>query len=214
MAVVAALLLCLPLPAAAQNNAPASYPQNSGSSSGPGQLQPAKQLTARLSDVHGDVRVYRGALLAFPKAFVNMPLVEGMRIVAGQSGRAEIQFADGTVARLAPNSSLLLAHLSGANDGILSTRIKVLSGLTYYEFNGQGNQYTLAVGPETIVPAGSAVIRVDMDKAPYQVADMQGGLQVLNGNDLLVSLQLGQNVSLNPSNPSMYHLSDSIPPNS
>ena len=214
--VVAALgLLLLPaLPLRAQTST-SSYDQSQAIPPAPPPDAAVTQRNLRLSDVHGDVKVYSGDLLAFPQAFVNMPLVQGMRIVAGDSGRAEIQFADGSVARIAPNSSLLIARLGSTNDGILNSRLEALTGLTYYEFNGEvGNQYTLSVGPETIVPSGNAVIRVDMDNTPYQVADMEGGLQILRGNNLIVSLQSGQSVSFDPSDPQMYQLSDSIPPNS
>lgn len=202
LALALALCLFLPLSLRAQNgqNPP---PQN-----------PVSQPTLRLSDVHGSVQVYRGDLLAFPQAYINMPIVEGMRIVTGNSGRAEIQFTDGSVARLAPNSSLLVSSLGGANDGILTARLRALTGLTYYEFNTQGNQYSLAIGQESVIPSGNAVIRVDMDNLPYQLADMQGGLQLLNGNNFIVSLQSGQTVNFNPSDPEMYQLSDSVPPNS
>jgi hypothetical protein len=199
-----ALFLLLPLSLRAQDNQNPPPPLPDASN----------QPTLRLSDVQGNVQVYRGDLLAFPQAFVNMPIVEGMRIVTGNSGRTEIQFADGSVARLAPNSSLLVAHLGSISDGIFTARLRALTGLSYYEFNTQGNQYTLAVGPETVVPSGNAVLRVDMDNSPYQLADMQGGLQVLHGSDLIVSLQSGQSVTFHPSDPEMYELINSIAPNS
>lgn len=172
------------------------------------------QPILRLSDVKGDVRVYRGDILAFPQAYINTPIAEGMRIVTGSSGRAEIQFADGSVARIAPNSSLLVAHLGSANDGFFSARLNALTGLTYYELNTQSGQYTIGVGPETVVPQDNAVLRVDMDNLPWQVADIQGNLQLLHGTDLISTLQTGQNVSFRPSDPEMFQLSDNIPPNS
>lgn len=210
--VAIALVLLLPLPLRAQNDSP----QGNQMQSMPPPPAPdaTTQRTARLSDSEGEVKVYRGDLLAFPQAFVNMPIVEGMRIVTGSTGRAEVQFDDGSVARLAPNSSLLIAKLGSTNDGLYFTSIDALTGLTYYEFNAQSGQYTLGVGPETVVPQDNAVIRVDMDNIPYQIADMQGDLQLLNGTDLITTMQSGSNVSFDPSNPQGYEVSDSIPPNS
>jgi hypothetical protein len=204
IAATLAFLLAAPLVVRAQDNQNPPAPPSDA----------VHQPVLRMSDVHGDVRVYRGDLLAFPEAFLNMPIDEGMRIVTGNSGRAEIQFADGSVARLAPNSSLVVEHLDDSSDGIFNGRLRALSGLTYYEFNTQGNQYTLAVGPENVVPQSNAVIRVDMDNTPYQVAAIQGDLQVLDGTSFLTSLQSGQSVSLNPSDAYSYQVSDSIPPNS
>ena len=42
------------------------------------------------------------------QAVMNMPLVAGVRIEAGSDGQAEVEFNDGSVARLTPNSSLEL----------------------------------------------------------------------------------------------------------
>ncbi len=204
VAATLAFLLAAPLVLRAQSNQnPPAPPADA-----------VHQPVLRMSDVHGDVRVYRGDLLAFPKAFLNMPIDEGMRIVTGETGRAEIQFEDGSVARLAPNSSLVVEHLESGSDGIFNGRLRALSGLTYYELNTQGNQYTLAVGPENVVPQSNAVIRVDMDNTPYQVAAMQGDLQILDGTSFLTSLQSGQSVSLDPYDAYSYQVSDSIPPNS
>jgi hypothetical protein len=43
----------------------------------------------------------------------NTPLFEGSLVTTGDDGRAEIQFEDGSVVRLSPNSSLTLAVLRG-----------------------------------------------------------------------------------------------------
>lgn len=213
-AVFAALALLFLLPASLRAQSNSMQDNQMQSMPPPPTPDAVSQRTVRLSDVKGDVKVYRGDLLAFPQAFMNMPIVAGMRLVTGDSGRAEIQFDDGSVARLAPNSSLLIASLGSTPKGVLTTQIDALSGLTYYEFNTEDSQYTLNVGPETVIPQNNAVIRVDMDNVPYRVADMQGTLQLLSGSEILTNLASGDSVSFDPSNPGGYQVSDSIPPNS
>ena len=39
----------------------------------------------------------------------NMPAVEGMRFVTGDNGRLEVEFEDGSVARVTPDSSIRLS---------------------------------------------------------------------------------------------------------
>ena len=71
--------------------------------------QPAPETNVRavrLSDVQGTVQVFNGTEVAFSQAQLNMPVVEGMKLVTAEDGRAEIQFEDGSVARVTPNSSV------------------------------------------------------------------------------------------------------------
>jgi len=170
----------------------------------------ANQRTVRLSYVKGDVQVYQGDQVVFQNALQNMPLTEGMRIVTGSDGRAEVQFEDGSVARAAPNSSFELAQLTTSADGSLVTEVDALSGLTYYEINGQGGQYTVRFGPQTISPTGDAVFRIDLDGNSPEVADMQGNLQFLQEQNLIVATYSGQSIRFNADDPSLYTLSDTI----
>jgi hypothetical protein len=170
----------------------------------------ASQRTVRLSYAKGDVQVYQGDQIVFQHALPNMPLTEGMRVVTGSDGRAEVQFEDGSVARAAPNSSFELAQLSTGPDGSLVTEVDALSGLTYYEINGQGGQYTIRLGPQTISPTGNAVFRVDLDNQESEVADMQGNLQFFQEQNLIVATYAGQSIRFNPDDPSLYTLSDTI----
>jgi hypothetical protein len=62
-------------------------------------------------------------LLANP-AVVNTPLFEGSLLTTGDDGRAEIQFEDGSVARLSPNSSMTLAVLRGQDGSVLKRRLR------------------------------------------------------------------------------------------
>ena len=59
----------------------------------------------RLSSVTGQVQVSAAGQVIADQALENMPLFEGTRLVTGEDGRAEVQFEDGSVARLSPNSS-------------------------------------------------------------------------------------------------------------
>ena len=44
-------------------------------------------------------------------ALANTPLFEGTQIVTGDDGRAEVQFENGAIARIPPDSSMTLAAL-------------------------------------------------------------------------------------------------------
>ena len=78
----------------------------------PGPGQPARAV--RLSYVDGPVKLSQGNQVLADQAVANTPLLEGMQLTTADNGRAEIQFEDGSVARLAPDSSLTLKVLSGS----------------------------------------------------------------------------------------------------
>ncbi len=66
---------------------------------------------ARLSFVEGDVQLSQGSQVLANPALANTPLFEGTEITTKEDGRAEIQFDDGSVVRISPNSSLKIAAL-------------------------------------------------------------------------------------------------------
>jgi hypothetical protein len=47
----------------------------------------------RLSNVEGAVQVDRNTGQGLEKAFLNMPIVQGMKLATKESGRAEVEFA-------------------------------------------------------------------------------------------------------------------------
>jgi len=64
-----------------------------GSSGQPGRA-------ARLSTVDGQVQVAQGGQVLADHAIANTPLFEGTELTTGNDGRAEVQFDDGSVARI------------------------------------------------------------------------------------------------------------------
>ena len=98
---------------------------------------------ARVSFVQGSVQLLAGQGNDFQQAVMNMPVVDGSRLQTGGDGQAEIEFGDGSVARLTPNSALQFDHL--AQDQV---QLQQLGGLGYYEFNvGQGHPRSACNSP-------------------------------------------------------------------
>ncbi|MGD1107937.1 MAG: hypothetical protein ABR865_12915, partial [Terracidiphilus sp.] len=67
---------------------------------GQGTGQPARAV--RLSYVDGQVTLAQGGQVLAQQAVANTPLLEGMQLTTADSGKAEIQFEDGSVARVSP----------------------------------------------------------------------------------------------------------------
>jgi len=50
----------------------------------------------RLSEVQGEVQVERNTGRGFEKAFLNLPITQGLKLQTKHDGRAEVEFEDGS----------------------------------------------------------------------------------------------------------------------
>lgn len=135
----------------------------------------------RLSDVEGTVQVFHGDQPEFEQAFQNMPVLEGSRLQTGEDGRAEVQFEDGGIARLTPNSSLSLNQLGRASSGSTVNQLEAISGLIYIEAGaGHSQQYSILVGGDVIALNDAGTLRVSRDSGAPELAVLQGSVQISN----------------------------------
>ena len=180
--------------------------------------QPARAV--RLSYVDGQATLSQAGQVLAQQAVANTPLFEGMQLTTADSGKAEIQFEDGSVARISPDSSLTLGVLRGSGASADAVLL-VNSGLAYFEFQGggQAGQMSVQFGNAAVAASGFTVFRVDMDNPPGKLAVFSGNahLQGANGAEssgLSVDLRDGESVTLNSNDPSQYNLADSVEPDS
>ncbi len=183
-----------------------------------GQGQTARAV--RLSYVDGSVSVAQGDQVLAEQAVVNTPLFEGEQLTTADDGKAEIQFEDGSVARLAPDSALTLYELRGSGSSA-ATKLVVDSGLAYFEFQGggQGGRFGVSFGSTAATPSGFTVLRVDMDAPPGAVAVFSGNVHLVIGDDSTplhteANLHGGESIVLNAIDASDYDLAESIEPDS
>jgi hypothetical protein len=182
------------------------------------QQQPAPESNdvraVRLSDVEGKVQVFNGSTQAFDQAQMNMPVVEGMRLVTASDGRVEVQFEDGSVARVTPNSSITLARLQRGPDGSTITEVDANAGLSYYELNGRAGQYSVKFGSNTITPSDNSIFRVNLDQNP-EIAVTHGTVRVAIGQNpdsqnAGLEVHTNQSLRFDGQDPSQYDLAQSV----
>jgi FecR protein len=132
-------------------------------------LAQAPDMTAlvRLSYVQGQVKVLQGDKILFDQAQANMPLLSGYALATGEDGQAEVEFTDGSVARVTPNSALRLDHLTGPDTRSETTELTMVSGLGYFELNtADGQHFAVHFNAAQARPVTNAIFRVDLDNAP------------------------------------------------
>ncbi|MDR3742094.1 MAG: FecR family protein [Terracidiphilus sp.] len=170
---------------------------------------------ARLSDVDGQVQLSLNNQILASTAPANTPLFEGTRVTTADDGRAEIQFDDGSVVRLAPNSSLTLTALRQQGSG-MQTDLLLDNGLAYFELQGTSSSGNLVVhfGANAVSASGFTVFRLDLDNPPGALAVFSGNAHLENPAALALDLHGGESARLNPSDPANYILAESIEQNS
>ncbi len=170
---------------------------------------------ARLSDVEGTVQILRGDRTQFPQAVMNMPLAQGFQVKTGADGRAEIEFEDGSVARITPNSSLSIDRLDATSDGTLMTTLGQLSGLIYYELRSDPKTpFKVMVGDSAVTPTANSTFRVDLGTSPRELAVIDGRVQVQGASDsYLAEVPQGKTMKFQPSGNAQYTIADGIMPN-
>lgn len=175
--------------------------------------QPARAI--RLSYVDGTVQLAQDGQVIAEQAVANTPLLQGMTLTTADDGRAEIEFEDGSVARLSPDTSLTLGVLTGSGP-TSDAEMDLDHGLAYFELqgNGQVGQMRVRFADSIVTPSGFTVLRVSDDAPPGDLAVFSGNAHLERGSSLSLDLHGGESVSFTASDPDNYLLSESIEPDS
>ena len=177
--------------------------------------QPASGA-ARLSSVEGQVRISQGGQMIADPAPINAPLFAGTRVETGNDGKAEIQFDDGSVARVSPDSAVTITAV-GSQGGPGGTELVLEGGLAYFEMQGGGPggiPMRVTFGDSAVTATGFTVIRIRMDNPPGDLAVFSGNAHLDRGNSLSLDIHGGESLALNATDPSRYDLAETIEPDS
>jgi hypothetical protein len=170
---------------------------------------------ARLSSVDGQARISQGGEVIADQALPNTPLFEGTQVATAEDGKVEIQFEDGSMARIAPNSMLTLTVLRGQGE-TGSVEIVLEGGLGYFELQGKGQAgyFRLRFGDSVVTAGGFTVLRINLDHPPGELAVFSGNAHLERANSLALDLHGGESVALDAAGSSQSHLAESIEPDS
>jgi hypothetical protein len=130
---------------------------------------------ARLSSVDGQVQIAQGNQVLADPAIENTPLFEGTQVATGDDGRAELQFEDGSLVRLSPNSSLTITVLRGQGTAG-EAGIVLESGLGYFELQAgsKASKIWVQFGDTVVHSSGFTVLRINLDNPPGELAVFSG----------------------------------------
>ena len=144
-------------------------------------LQPVSPVrVARLSYVSGTVGVERPGATEWAKAIVNTPVQEGFEISTSAGSFAEVEFENGSTARLGELSHLAFDQLALDAEGDKLNRMTFEQGYATFHFLPEKHDaYSVKLADATLTPNGKSLCRTDSEKGHVRVEVFDGSVQVV-----------------------------------
>jgi FecR protein len=148
----------------------------------------------RLSFVQGDVAVRRPSESDWSAGTVNTPIQEGFAVATPANGYAEVEFENGSTARLGQGSQVEFTELALTSQGDRINKLSLSKGYATFRFTPEHHdQYEVDASGVTIVSRGKAEFRANYtgDSLRVEVFDGQvtaehdGKTQEVNKNRVL-----------------------------
>ena len=134
----------------------------------------------RLSYVSGTVGVRRAGAVDWSKALVNTPVQEGFEVSTSADSFAEVEFENGSTARLGELSHLTFDQLALDAQGDKLNRMTFEQGYATFHFLPEKHDtYSVKVADATLTPSGKSVFRTDFDKGHVRVEVFNGSVEVV-----------------------------------
>lgn len=165
----------------------------------------------RISYVEGSVRLDSGQ--GYESATMNVPLTERDWLQTGSDGWAEVQFEDGSLVRLAPDTVIAFTQLARASSGATLTTIDLDQGEAEFKVAQHNDgEFNVTVKKNTIALTRSSSFRVTSTNAnPLEVAVWKGEVSVSekdNGGE--VAVKQNETFVLDPNDVSRYALDKGV----
>jgi len=166
----------------------------------------------RLSEVQGDVQVDRNAGQGLEKAFLNLPISQGVKLQTGKDGRAEVEFEDGSTLRVTPETVITFPQLSLRDSGAKVSTVHLQEGSAYVNFAGsKDDEFTLTFAHEKLALAHSAHLRLEMGDADATLAVFNGEVQI-QGDAGTVAVSKNHTAQFDLTDDDHYELAKSVEP--
>jgi hypothetical protein len=133
----------------------------------------------RLSYVTGTVGVKRPASTEWAKAQVNTPLQEGFELSTAAQSYAEVEFENGSTARLGESSHLTFEQLALDEAGNKLNHLAFERGYATFHFlPAHHDVYNIKVANATLTPTGKSEFRTDAERGQVRVEVFTGSVEV------------------------------------
>ncbi len=158
----------------------------------------------RLSYLSGQVQTDRATGEGLERAILNTPITQGVRIVTGNDGLAEVEFENGSAVRIAENSEVQFLGLSMNDNGAKINKIELAKGVIYLDARSKGDDiYDVRSGDSTFLVQRDAQFRLESSSDRVHLSVFKGNVE-LAGQPQMVNVKHKETLTLDPANPSEY----------
>jgi hypothetical protein len=137
----------------------------------------------RLSFVEGNVTLLRPASVDWATAAVNTPIEEGFQLSTDKNSFAEVEFENGSTARVGELSLLKFDQLALSESGEEMNLLTLDQG--YGTFNldpAKVSSFEVRSGDSTFTAQGRAEFRIDLDQRRIRLEVFKGSVQAANSD--------------------------------
>lgn len=133
----------------------------------------------RLSFVEGTVTMYRPDADQWANVFVNTPIQQGFKLATDANSFAEVEFENGSTARLGQSSELDFTSLALSPDGGKINHLTLAQGYATFAVTPEkGDVYQVLAGGSTYDAASNAMFRIDSDQGGQEMKVFKGDVAV------------------------------------
>lgn len=158
----------------------------------------------RLSYVSGQVQTDRATGQGLERAILNTPVTQGVRVVTGDDGLAEVEFENESALRIAENSEIQFRGLSMNDKGAKINEIEVVKGVVYLDVRSKGDDlYRIKSGDSTFLVQRDAQLRLSAGPDQTWLAVFKGNVELI-GQPQVVNVQRKQTLTIDPADPAGY----------
>ncbi|HEY6291495.1 MAG TPA: FecR family protein [Terriglobia bacterium] len=165
----------------------------------------------RLSFVEGTVTLLRpGAGAEWANASVNTPIQEGFQLSTDKNSFAEVQFENGSTARLGELSLVRFDQLAMSEDGNEVNRLVLDHGYGTFQVSPEKVEvFEVRSGDATFKPQGKSQFRVDLGQDQVRVEVFKGSLEV-ESSEINTTLARNTVLEIRPGAEEAYNVSQGI----
>src|ERR1039458_4930920 len=145
----------------------------------------------RLSYVSGTVAVKRPGSTEWAKAMVNTPVQEGFEISTSAHSYAEVEFENGSTARLGEFSKANFDQLALDEEGNKLNRLSFEQGYATFHLLPQHHDiYSVKVVETTLTPNGKSEFRTDLENGRARIEVFSGSVEMASASK---TVKVGKN---------------------
>jgi hypothetical protein len=164
----------------------------------------------RLSYIDGTVQMDRATGQGLERAILNTPVTEGVRLVTGNDGLAEVEFENNSTIRVGESSEVRFTKLVVNDAGARVNEVELVKGTAYIDTKGSKEDiYRAAIGDSVFLINRETEARLSNDTGNATIAVLKGKAE-LQTQPREVEISKRETLTVDPNTSSGYQIAKGV----